>query len=442
MDHNPDGYIRFAHSTAGKTLFSWCGLSVPPILSRHNPTLSQEKTSILLNTSLHNDVFSTIFNDCLLSHDTNGASKVDALIFDASDCSQPKELAQVHQFFKSQLKRLKPNGAILLVGLDVNLATSVLQAATQRALTGIVKSLAKEVGRIGVNANLIYVPKVTACHIAASSRFFVSNKSAYVSGQIVTATDSLFDLSDWEQPLSGQTALVTGASRGIGAAIAKTLTDEGATVIGLDVPQAKDALEKHMAAIGGQSLLVDITADNAAELIVQSLKQPLDIVVHNAGVTRDKTIKRMTDDQWELVMSINLEAVANINDYLIANNQLTKQGRIVCVSSISGIAGNVGQTNYAASKAGIIGLVNATAAQLALQSSSVTINAVAPGFIETEMTAKIPFVTRYLGRRMCSFSQGGLPSDVAQAISFLASPNTQSITGNTLRVCGQNFIGA
>lgn len=165
----------------------------------------------------------------------------------------------------------------------------------------------------------------------------------------------------------------------------------------------------------------------------------LDGVVHNAGITKDKTLANMTKDKWQSVIDINLKAIANINAYLIDKNTLSDTARVVCVSSISGIAGNLGQTNYATSKAGIIGLVKATKGKLA---PNQTINAVAPGFIETKMTAQMPFAIREAGRRMNSMSQGGEPVDVAQTIAWLLAPTSGAVSGNVVRVCGQSLLGA
>jgi 3-oxoacyl-[acyl-carrier protein] reductase len=164
----------------------------------------------------------------------------------------------------------------------------------------------------------------------------------------------------------------------------------------------------------------------------------VDIVVNNAGITRDKTLARMKPEQWDSVLGINLSAVIRTTAAL--EPILRDNGRIVCLSSIAGLAGNVGQTAYAASKAGIVGFVRATAERLADRGA--TSNAIAPGFIETRMTAAVPIAIREVARRLSALGQGGLPEDVAQAIVFLASPGAQGITGRTLRVCGGAFVGA
>jgi 3-oxoacyl-[acyl-carrier protein] reductase len=148
----------------------------------------------------------------------------------------------------------------------------------------------------------------------------------------------------------------------------------------------------------------------------------------------------MKAEQWELAVDINLGAVVRITDTLIARGLLRDGGRVVCLSSVAGIAGNVGQTNYAASKAGIIGFVRALAPRLA--SRGITVNAIAPGFIETRMTAAIPMMIREAGRRLSALGQGGQPEDVGQAIAFLSQPAAVGITGQILRVCGGALIGA
>nr|MBP8206256.1 SDR family oxidoreductase [Acinetobacter sp.] len=229
--------------------------------------------------------------------------------------------------------------------------------------------------------------------------------------------------------------------RGIGEAIAHVLARDGAHVICLDVPQQQADLDRVAAKIGGSTLAIDITAADAGQKIrdAATVQGGLDIIVHNAGITRDKTLANMKPELWDLVININLSAIERVNDYLLENDGFNVNGRIVCVSSISGIAGNLGQTNYAASKAGVIGVVKFTAPVL---KNGVTINAVAPGFIETQMTAAIPFAIREAGRRMNSMSQGGLPIDVAETIAMFASTASTGLNGNVVRVCGQSLLGA
>jgi 3-oxoacyl-[acyl-carrier protein] reductase len=278
--------------------------------------------------------------------------------------------------------------------------------------------------------------------LSSTLRFLLSPRSAYVSGQVVRIGTGVAPLPelDWARPLAGKVALVTGAARGIGAAIARTLARDGAEVVGLDVPQAGEDLSRLMTEIEGSTLTLDITAEDAPLRIAERFSDGVDAIVHNAGVTKDRTIAKMPEERWTQLIEINLSSEERIDDALLGAGLLATNGRIVCVSSMSGIAGNSGQTNYAASKAGVIGMVEAMAPELA--SRGATINAVAPGFIETKMTAAMPIGPREAGRRLSSLSQGGLPVDVAEAIAWLASPASTGVNGNVVRVCGQNLLGA
>lgn len=329
---------------------------------------------------------------------------------------------------------------MIVVGITPETAKTVKQAIAQRALEGFVKSVGKEFKK-GIAAQLVYVDDGAQANLESTLRFVLSSRSAYVSGQVIRVSQANTVEIDWAKPLAGKTAVVTGASRGIGEAIAHVLSRDGAHVICLDVPQQQADLDRVAAEIGGSTLAIDITAPDAGEKIKAAAvaQGGLDIIVHNAGITRDKTLANMKPELWDLVININLSAIERVNDYLLANDGLNSNGRIICVSSISGIAGNLGQTNYAASKAGVIGVVKFTAPLL---KNGVTINAVAPGFIETQMTAAIPFAIREAGRRMNSMSQGGLPVDVAETIALFASSASTGLNGNVVRVCGQSLLGA
>jgi 3-oxoacyl-[acyl-carrier protein] reductase len=240
---------------------------------------------------------------------------------------------------------------------------------------------------------------------------------------------------------SGTRVLVTGASRGIGESIAETLARDGARVVGLDVPAPGDELRAVGERLGGEAMELDITDEGAPAAIAERFSPGgLDVLVHNAGVTRDRTLAKMPEDRWQGLMDINLSSEERVNDALIDGGVLAENGRIVCVSSLSGIAGNAGQTNYATSKAGVIGMVEALAPRL--HERGQTINAVAPGFIETKMTGAMPLALREAGRRMNSLRQGGLPVDVAETVAFFASPASAGVNGNVVRVCGQSMLGA
>jgi 3-oxoacyl-[acyl-carrier protein] reductase len=249
-------------------------------------------------------------------------------------------------------------------------------------------------------------------------------------------------VTDQTRPLEGKVAIVTGASRGIGEQIARVLHRDGATVVGIDVPQAASELVSLMNELDGDQLTVDITGKDAPQRIAHHVKEKfggVDIVVHNAGITRDRKLANMAEDRWSSVIAVNLVAPERITRELLDQDLIRPNGRIIGVSSIAGIAGNVGQTNYAASKAGVIGFVDALAPQL---KDDITVNAVAPGFIITQMTAAVPFATREVGQRMNAMSQGGLPVDVAETIAWFASPGSTAVNGNVVRVCGQMMLGA
>lgn len=368
-----------------------------------------------------------------------------ALVLDASGIADPEQLRELRAFFAPAARGMRACGRAIVLGTPPEAADGPSQAIAARALEGFTRSLAKEL-RDGGTAQLVYVAPGAEDQLASTLRFLLSPRSAYVSGQVVRIGPAGQPPEiDWRRPLEGRVALVTGASRGIGAAIAATLARDGAVVAGLDVPAAADALEALVGPLGGLALTVDVTAADAPEEIASSLHGRfggVDVVVHNAGITRDRTIARMDRDRWDGVIAVNLRAVQRITDALLDGEPpaLREGARIVCVSSISGIAGNAGQSNYATSKAGVIGLVEAYAPLLAGRGA--TINAVAPGFIETQMTARMPFALRQAGRRMNSLAQGGLPVDVAEAIAWLASPASGGINGNVVRVCGQSLLGA
>jgi 3-oxoacyl-[acyl-carrier protein] reductase len=320
-----------------------------------------------------------------------------ALVFDATWISSSADLVELQRFFHPTVRRVEPSGRVVVIG------------GGRRALEGFTRSLGKEIGR-GATVNLVQVEPGAEDSVDCTLRFLLSPRSAYVSGQVMRVGPGR------DVPLTGRTALVTGASRGIGAAIAEVLEREGALVTRLDLQDAEIEL--------------DITAPEAPEELAERFADGLDILVHNAGVTKDRTLAKMPEDRWQSLMEVNLLAPERITEAL----RLNDDGRIVCVSSLSAIAGNAGQTNYATSKAGLIDLVT----DLELE-RGITINAVAPGFIETQMTAAMPIGVREAGRRMNSLRQGGLPVDVAETVAWLASSGLER---NVVRVCGQSLLGA
>ncbi len=373
----------------------------------------------------------------------NGEQRFNALVFDGSGLSDTTQLQAAYHFFQPRLRQLTNSGRVVILAAPHKAAASAEAAAAQRALEGLSRSIGKEIGKKGATSQLVVVPEGAEDNLDSSLQFLLSPKSAYVNAQVIRLRPAATAASpDWKQPLAGKVALVTGASRGIGESIARTLARDGAKVLGLDVEPAAADLQRVMAEIGGDSLTADITAEDAPAAIAERLKSlgGADIVVHNAGVTRDKTLANMPEHWWQMTIDINLTAAQRINRALLESDAINAGGRIVGVSSMNGIAGQRGQANYAASKAGVIGYVEYMADELAAR--DITINAVAPGFIETQMTAAIPLMTREVGRRLNSLSQGGQPVDVAEAIAFFASPASSGVSGNILRVCGQNWLGA
>lgn len=361
--------------------------------------------------------------------------EIDTLVADATGCRRLDHLRFLHEVLQPAVRRLADGGRMLL--LAPGGATSPEAAACARATEGFVRSLAKELGRRGATANAAYLGQPALPGLAPVLDFFGSDRSAYVSGQALRLRDGGIVLA----PAGPRSAVVTGAAAGIGAATARRLAAEGMHVLCIDRPEAAAALEAIAREVQGTPLALDITAADASQRLVDATRPGgVDVLVHNAGVTRDRTLARMSAGEWDAALAVNLRAVLAIDAALDAANGLRDGAREICLASISGIAGNAGQSNYAASKAGLIGYVAARAELLSPR--GITVNAVAPGFIETAMTKRIPFVTREAGRRLNSLMQGGLPEDVAEAIAFLARPATACVSGQTLRVCGQSFLGA
>ncbi|WLQ14745.1 3-oxoacyl-ACP reductase [Hahella aquimaris] len=378
---------------------------------------------------------------------TSEAAPVIAL-FDATGCRKSEDLDALYHFFHPLMAQFPRHGRALLLASTPEQMDDPVAAACAKAVEGFTRSLGKELGKRGATANLIYLTSGQEDRLTGPLAFFCSPASAYVDGQAIRLSAAVKappsqPLPTPSRPLQNKVALVTGASRGIGAATARRLAEEGATVVCLDIPSASRALTNIAADINGAPMPMDITAPDAAQTLAQFFLEQyggVDILVHNAGITRDKTLAKMSEETWRCVLDVNFRAVVAINNALLNANALRNMGRIICLSSISGVAGNFGQTNYAVSKAALIGYVAALAPQLA--SKGVTVNAVAPAFIETDMTAQMPLLMREAGRRLNSLSQGGQPEDVASLIAFLATSGAYGITGATIRVCGQALIGA
>ncbi len=366
---------------------------------------------------------------------------IHGLVFDATGLHDTKGLRAVYEFFQPLVTRLARSGRVVILARTPEGAAPEA-AAAQAALDGFVRSVAKEIGRVGATANLVLVARGAESRVGPVLRFVLSPRSAFVTGQPITVTARARAIKEpaLVRPLEKKIALVTGAARGIGEATARALAQEGAHVVCLDRPADDGPTSQLARSLDGTALGVDMGEDDAPSKIEAALRAlgGVDIVVNNAGITRDKTLGRMKPEQWDQVLGINLSAVIRTTTAL--EPILRENGRVICLSSIAGLAGNVGQAAYAASKAGIVGYVRTSADRLA--DRGITVNAIAPGFIETRMTAAIPVAIREVARRLSALGQGGLPEDIAQGITFLASPGAQGITGRTIRVCGGAFVGA
>ncbi|MBJ7278864.1 3-oxoacyl-ACP reductase [Marinobacter salarius] len=465
-----DRYLKFVNTPFGKTAAQSLGLPAPVPLKRwkraDQPFIEGD---VLIGAANSSKAISTIgkvlgasaaklfhasamdtLNDSAKSGNKAEAlplnadidRKFSALVFDATGMKDTTDLKAVYDFFHPTIRKLAGNGRVLVIGQDPGTCRQPAKAAAHQALEGFVRSVGKEVGKKGATANLLWMAPGAEQQLESSIRFFLSPRSAYVSGQVTRISKgATAHATNPVAPLAGKVALVTGASRGIGASIAETLSRDGATVIGLDIPPAMEDLQKVMTPIKGKAMACDITDEKAPKQIADFVKEHfegIDLVIHNAGITRDKTLGNMPEHFWDMTIAVNLTAEELIDEELMHQELLCENGRIVCISSISGIAGNFGQTNYSTAKCGVIGYVEAMAKQV---KNGVTINAIAPGFIETQMTAAMPITIREAGRRMNSLSQGGLPVDVAEAIAWYCNPASNGVNGNVVRVCGQSLIG-
>ncbi|MEU0653078.1 3-oxoacyl-ACP reductase [Streptomyces albogriseolus] len=433
-----DRYLSFTGTAPGRFLTRRLGLPRPAPLRRwsaERPALDGGLLHLTAGAS-RLDLAPVLARTGLPTDDTAG--KPAAVVLDATGVRTVEDLDEVHAALHPVVRSVAGSGRIVVLGAPLDTADHH-QAAAQQALEGFTRSLGKEIGG-GRTVNLVRLTDASAAE--STLRFLLSPKSAYVSGQVIAVGDQESPApEDADRPLTGRTALVTGAARGIGEAVAQALARDGAEVVVLDVPQAGEDARRVAERIGGSVLLLDMTAADAGARIAEALPGGLDVLVHNAGVTRDRRLVNMPKDRWSSVLDVNLGSVLRTTDALLEAGTLRRDGRIVATASIAGIAGNAGQTNYGASKAGVTGFVRALAPR-ALAAHGVTVNAVAPGFIETKMTAAVPLLIREAGRRMNSLAQGGLPVDVAETTAWLAHPGSGAVNGQVVRVCGQSLLGA
>lgn len=447
-----DLFSQVVNSGPGSFLAKQLGVPQPETLRRYRPGDPPLAGSLLIGGEgrIVEPLRAALDKDYdLVGNNLGGrwADQFGGLVFDATGITTPEGLRGLYEFFTPLLRNLGHSARVAVVGTTPDAAASPHERIAQRALEGFTRSLGKEL-RNGTTVALVYVSpdaKPAATGLESTMRFILSAKSAYVDGQVfyIGEADST-PPADWERPLDGKVAIVTGAARGIGATIAEVFARDGARVVAIDVESAAETLAETASRVGGTALWLDVTAEDAVDKISEHLREHhggrADVLVNNAGITRDKLLANMDDARWDAVLAVNLLAPLRLTEGLVANGAIGEGGRIVGLSSMAGIAGNRGQTNYATTKAGMIGLTQALAPEL--YAKGITINAVAPGFIETQMTAAIPLATREVGRRMNSLLQGGQPVDVAEAIAYFASPASNAVTGNVIRVCGQAMLGA
>ena len=244
------------------------------------------------------------------------------------------------------------------------------------------------------------------------------------------------------KPLENEIALVTGASRGIGAAIADELAARGATVIGTATSESgAAAIGERMKSVGGHGRMLNVTEAGSIESLIDDIQKEfggLSILVNNAGITRDNLLMRMKDEDWQAILDTNLTSVYRSSKAVMRGMMKARRGRIINIASVIGVTGNAGQANYAAAKAGIIAFSKSLAKEIG--SRGITVNVVAPGFIATDMTKDLPEEAKTAMAEQIALGRLGEPTDIARAVAFLAGPDAGYITGETLHVNGGMYM--
>lgn len=357
-----------------------------------------------------------------------------------------QELEQLYAMGRACAQQLPKRSRIVFV-IDWNLHNSPSGQVLAASLTGFARSLAKEFGKRGSTVHVLECVNQDSAEDCARVLAFLASPRASFLTSVHWRSESFAKRPEpAEGSLHGRVALITGAARGIGASIAECFAREGATVGINDLPSSEKEASKTLAKLRKMGARVaffpfdvaTVEGARAMSLAVEKEFGRLDILINNAGITRDRTIKRMTPSQWQQAVNVNLGSQIYVTEALIP--LFAEQGAIVNLSSVMGLAGNFGQTNYCAAKAGVLGWTKHL--QQLLADKQITVNAMAPGFIETRLTRAMPFVNREMAKQLTALLQPGLPVDVAELARFLVSADGQSINGQVVRVDGGMAIGA
>lgn len=385
----------------------------------------------------------------------NSRGTFSALILNTQSYRSPQAIDQLYTDCKALLPLLDKRGhAILLSPIDEQSnptsKTSGITNLFLEGFTSLVKCLAKEIASEAITINHLMVNPQQLSAIPTLLDYLLSHRSCYVTGQALTVGDSVTE-HKWplrarqanvkspleRTPANQPLALLTGAGGCIGRAITHKLAANGFKLILADRTQKQFVLRDLAEQTGGTPLTLDLTRPNSIAILSDCIDEhggQLHALIHNAGITQDRLFKNMTPEAWQNVLDINLWAPAEITQFLLKDKKIADHGRIVLMSSVVALSGNRGQSQYCFSKAGLIGLMRDLLPTIA--KSGITINAIAPGFIDTPMTRKIPGHIREFTKRLNAFAQPGHAEDVAEAVSLCCDPTAEHFTGNILRVCG------
>lgn len=438
-----DRYARFAQSRVGRLVVRGIGLPDPPRLRRYQPGQLEFTGPVVLGGRGRVTWPVTEVLDRLKVGATGEAPHPAAAVFDATGISESAGLRGLYDFFRPVVRSVRAGGRLVVLATPPESCGQAREATAQRALEGFVRSLGREVGS-GVTVHLVQVVPGAEDAIESTLRFLLSPRSAFLSGQVFRIGPAVVrPPCDPHRPLAGNVAIVTGAARGIGAAIARVLARDGAKVALLDLPSAGQRLAQLSNELRGTAIQLDLTAEDAPDRLgkwVSDRHGQVSIFVHNASIARHQRLGRMKPAQWDDVLAVNLAAPERIDEILLENNLITDHGRLIAISSVTGVAGNPGQTNYSTSQAGLIGHVRALAGAVAMR--GITVNAVLPGLVEGAKSKPISQVNWLTARRLNSLAQRGLPADVAETVAWLAQPASGGVSAAAVRVCGQSVVGA